>query len=184
MSPLRLNELEGCSPFTEKEVAAALIRFPLVYFPFSTGQITSTRQRSSERVFTLRKTQLSMTDSQTTGQDALPRIDIKPLLTKLWPSTAEVTPAEIANAISHFFTNQVTDVQAASLLMSLHFTRLDFRADVLAACAKALRDAAAPIPVAELHEVIARRGRKEGSYQGGLVRTLNSYADASSCLAS
>jgi anthranilate phosphoribosyltransferase len=32
-----------------------------------------------------------------------------------------------------------------------------------------MREAAAPIPVKELEEVIEKRGKKEGSYRGGLV---------------
>lgn len=113
-----------------------------------------------------------MASSQSTamaGQEALPPVDIKPLLLKMWPVDAQVTPAEIAEAISHFFTNQVTEAQTASLLMALHFTKLDFRADVLAECASVMRQAAAPIPVKELQDLIERRGRKEGNYRGGLV---------------
>jgi anthranilate phosphoribosyltransferase len=107
--------------------------------------------------------------SQDDGQNALPPVNIKPLLTKLWPNESAVSPQEIAEAISHFFTNQVTEAQTASLLMALHFTKLDFRADVLAECARVMREAAASIPVEELKEVIERRGRKEGDYNGGLV---------------
>ena len=103
------------------------------------------------------------------GQADLPPVDIKPLLTKLWPVDVEVTPDEIAEAISHFFTNQVTEAQTASLLMALHFTKMDFRADVLAKCAHVMMHAAAPIPTDELRQVPERRGRKEGNYRGGLV---------------
>lgn len=101
----------------------------------------------------------------------LPPVDIKPLLSKLWPINATVTADEIADAISHFFTNQVTEAQTASLLMALHFTKLDFKSEVLAKCAAAMRRAAEPIPVKELQDVIDRRGRKEGLYNGGLVRS-------------
>jgi anthranilate phosphoribosyltransferase len=104
------------------------------------------------------------------GQDeALPIVNLKPLLTKLWPTDTIVTPDEIADAISHFFTNQVSEAQTASLLMALHFTKLDFKADVLERCAYVMRKAAAPIPVEELQSVIQARGRKEGTYTGGLV---------------
>ncbi|KYK58588.1 anthranilate phosphoribosyltransferase [Drechmeria coniospora] len=85
-----------------------------------------------------------------TGKEPLPPVDIKPLLTKLWPMNADVAPEDISDAISHFFTNQVTEAQTASLLMALHFTGLDFRADVLAKCAHAMLEAAVPIPVEEL----------------------------------
>lgn len=112
----------------------------------------------------------SQAPSMGAGSDALPPVDIKPLLTKMWPVKNTVTPDEIADAISHFFTNQVSEAQTASLLMALHFTQLDFRADVLAKCASSMLKAAAPIPTQELEAVIARRGRKEGDYRGGLVR--------------
>ncbi|KAF5021821.1 hypothetical protein F66182_6114 [Fusarium sp. NRRL 66182] len=111
------------------------------------------------------------------GQNALPAVNIKPLLTKLWPTDSDVSPQEIAEAISHFFTNQVTEAQAASLLMALHFTKLDFRADVLAECARVMRKAAAPIQVEELSKVIEQRGRKEGAYGGGLCDIVGTGGD-------
>lgn len=111
-----------------------------------------------------------MASNTGSGQEALPPVNLKPLLTKLWPTDNAVTPDEIAEAISHFFTNQVTEAQTASLLMALHFTKLDFKADVLERCAYVMRKAAAPIPVKELQSVIETRGRKEGTYKGGLVR--------------
>ncbi|KAI9171490.1 anthranilate phosphoribosyltransferase [Paramyrothecium foliicola] len=118
--------------------------------------------------------------SQAAGakQDALPPVDIKPLLTKLWPMNADVSPEEIANAISHFFTNQVTEAQTASLLMALHFTRLDFRADVLAQCALSLRNAAQRIPVEDLQAVIAKKGMAEGQYKGGLCDIVGTGGDS------
>ncbi|KAH8179759.1 glycosyl transferase family, a/b domain-containing protein [Sarocladium implicatum] len=121
-----------------------------------------------------------MADKPSAGQagDALPPVDIKPLLTKLWPTTAKVTPTEIAEAISHFFTNQVTEAQTASLLMALHFTQMDFRADVLAECARVMREAAAPIPVKALEEVIEKRGKKEGAYRGGLCDIVGTGGDS------
>lgn len=103
------------------------------------------------------------------GQD-LPLINIKPLLSKLWPIHAEVSSDEISDAISHFFTNQVSEAQTASLLMALHFTQLDFKAEVLAKCAASMRKAAEPINWQTLRAVIEKRGRKEGQYNGGLVR--------------
>ena len=104
------------------------------------------------------------------AREQVPPVDIKPLLSKMWPIDAKVTADEIADAISHFFTDQVTDAQTASLLMALHFTKLDLESEVLAKCAAAMRRAAEPIPVKELQDVIERRGRKEGTYKGGLVR--------------
>jgi anthranilate phosphoribosyltransferase len=104
-------------------------------------------------------------------QDELPKVDLKKLLGRMWPLTDEpVTAEEIAEAISYFFTNQVSDVQAGALLMCLHFTGWDRRADVMAKTASAMLKAAAPIDMAELRSVVAQRGLKEGTYQGGLVR--------------
>lgn len=110
--------------------------------------------------------------SQNNQGEALPPVDIKPLLSKMWPLDGKVTADDIADAISHFFTNQVTEAQTASLLMALHFTRLDFEAEVLAKCAAAMQKACAPIPVQELREIIEKRGRKEGQYKGGLVSSF------------
>jgi anthranilate phosphoribosyltransferase len=105
-------------------------------------------------------------------KEGLPPVNLKPLLSKLWPVNATVTADEIADAISHFFTNQVTEAQTASLLMALHFTKLDFDSAVLAKCAAAMRRAAEPIPVKELQDVIDKKGLGEGAYNGGLVRRL------------
>ena len=101
----------------------------------------------------------------------LAAVDLKPLLSRLWPlgHAQPVTADEIGEAISHFFTDQVSDVQASALLIALHFTGLDRHADVLAKTAAAMLKAAARIDTAELGSVIERRRRKEGTYQGGLV---------------
>lgn len=112
---------------------------------------------------------MSAPQGNPSGQD-LPLINIKPLLSKLWPIHAEVSSDEIADAISHFFTNQVSEAQTASLLMALHFTQLDFKAEVLAKCAASMRKAAETIDSQSLRAVIEKRGRKEGLYNGGLVR--------------
>jgi anthranilate phosphoribosyltransferase len=116
--------------------------------------------------------------SQDKTLEQLPPVNIKPLLSKLWPVNTTVTAEEIADAISHFFTNQVTEAQTASLLMALHFTKLDFQSDVLAKSAAAMRKAAEPIPVHELQDVIDKRGRKEGLYNGGLVRYYQCFSAA------
>lgn len=103
------------------------------------------------------------------AEGQLPPVDLKPLLAKMWPNDDRVTPAEVAHAISHFFTNQVTEAQTASLLMALHFTQMDFRADVLAECASAMTKACAQVPIEELRGVIEKRNLGEGKYNGGLV---------------
>jgi anthranilate phosphoribosyltransferase len=98
-----------------------------------------------------------------------PLIDMKPLLSRLWPLPPAVTPDEIAEAISYFFTNQVSDVQAGSLLICLHFTGLDRQAEVLAKCAAKMRQCAARIDSTQLNSVIKSKGKGEGAYLGGLV---------------
>lgn len=118
--------------------------------------------------------------SQQSAQGALPPVDIKPLLAKMWPVKTVVTGDDIAEALAHFFTNQVTEAQMASLLMALHFTQLDFKAEVLAKCAGSLQAACAQIPVKEISDVIERRGRKEGNYRGGLVSFSSPSSPSSS----
>jgi anthranilate phosphoribosyltransferase len=99
-------------------------------------------------------------------------VSITPLLKRLWPAdvAADVTAAEIADAISLIFTDRLSPVQTGALLTALHFTGLDRRADVLATCAAAMREAAAPVDFDALRGVVGRRGGKEGGYHGGLVR--------------
>ena len=99
------------------------------------------------------------------------QISITPLLRRLWPNPGEsqVTAEEIALAISHIFTNQLSPVQTGALLTCLHFTGWDRRADVIAKCAEAMREAASKIDRKDLAEVVQARGRKEGDYHGGLV---------------
>lgn len=99
---------------------------------------------------------------------------ITALLKRLWPTpnAFEVSAVEIAAAVSHIFTNSLSPVQTGALLTALHFTGKDREADVLAKCAQAMRQAAAQIDHHELREVVQRRGRKEGAYDGGLVRII------------
>lgn len=99
-------------------------------------------------------------------------VDIRPILQRLWPDPEKekVTASEIADAIALIFTNQLSPVQTGSLLTALHFTGWDRRADVLAQSSAAMRKAAAPVDYNMLAEVIAKKGRPEGRYNGGLVR--------------
>jgi anthranilate phosphoribosyltransferase len=99
------------------------------------------------------------------------KISITPLLTRLWPSPGEanVTAEEIALAISHIFTDQLSPVQTGALLTCLHFTGWDRRADVLAKCSEAMREAAATIDKEALLKVAKARGKPRGQYEGGLV---------------
>lgn len=99
------------------------------------------------------------------------KISITPLLTRLWPSPSEanVTAEEIALAISHIFTDQLSPVQTGALLTCLHFTGWDRRADVLAKCSESMREAAATIDKEALLRVAKARGKPTGQYEGGLV---------------
>jgi anthranilate phosphoribosyltransferase len=101
-------------------------------------------------------------------------ISITPLLKRLWPSPWEnnVTAEEIAAAVDHIFTGQLSPVQTGALLTCLHFTGWDRRADIIAHCAKVMRDFASPIDKTELEKVVRARGRPEGKYHGGLVSTI------------
>ncbi|KAG6024544.1 hypothetical protein E4U41_001742 [Claviceps citrina] len=112
------------------------------------------------------------------GEPNLPPVDLKPLLTQLWPLKSDVSAEDIAEAISHFFTNQVTEAQTAALLMALHFTKLDFRADVLQKTAAVMLKAAEQIPVDEINAVLARRARREGTYNGGLCDIVGTGGDS------
>ncbi|KAL2262955.1 hypothetical protein VTK26DRAFT_8812 [Humicola hyalothermophila] len=117
---------------------------------------------------------------QSPADSELPQVDIKPLLGRLWPvgHPDPVSPAEIAEAISYFFTNQVSDVQAGSLLMCLHFTGLDRQAEVLANTASRMLKAAAKIDQEALRAVVERSGRREGGYNGGLVDIVGTGGDS------
>ncbi|KAI9808544.1 MAG: hypothetical protein M1825_003693 [Sarcosagium campestre] len=109
----------------------------------------------------------------------LPLIQITPLLKRLWPEPvkSKVTADEIALAISHIFTNQLSAVQTGALLTALHFTGWDRRADVIAKCAAVMRDAAAPVDKEALLRVIRLRGRREGSYKGGFCDIVGTGGD-------
>lgn len=98
-------------------------------------------------------------------------VSITPLLKRLWPSPGDnnVTASEIAEAISHIFTDSLSPVQTGALLTCLHFTGWDRKADVLAKCAEAMREAASPVDKEALDKVVAAVGRPEGNYKGGLV---------------
>lgn len=105
-------------------------------------------------------------------------VSITPLLRRLWPSPGEskVTAEEIALAISHIFTDQLSPVQTGALLTCLHFTGWDCKANVIANCAEAMRDAAALIDTEALKAVVKRHGRSEGGYGGGLVSHIGILA--------
>lgn len=98
-----------------------------------------------------------------------PVVDIKDLLRRLWPQHPSVTADEISDAIAHFFTDRIDDVQTGALLMTLHFTGLDRDPKVLSQCARKMLKAAAQVDSNLLSRIIQTRGLKQGSYQGGFV---------------
>ncbi|KAI0126215.1 glycosyl transferase [Xylariales sp. AK1849] len=106
--------------------------------------------------------------------------DIRPLLQRLWPDpeAQQVTAKEVADAIALIFTNNLSPVQTGALLTALHFTGWDRRADVLAESSAAMRRAASKIDLESLKEVVARKGRKEGRYNGGLCDIVGTGGDS------
>lgn len=114
---------------------------------------------------------------------ALPKVDIKPLLGRLWPLVEDdgvPLSEQIADAVALFFTNQVSEAQASALLMCLHFTGLDRQADVMAACAARMRKAAAPVAASPLRAIIADPATSlaGGRYGGGLCDIVGTGGDA------
>ncbi|KAF2794883.1 hypothetical protein K505DRAFT_303117 [Melanomma pulvis-pyrius CBS 109.77] len=112
--------------------------------------------------------------------DELPKISITPLLKRLWHESAATKPnaVEIAAAISHIFTNSLSEVQTGALLTCLHFTERDRQADVLSKCAEAMRNFATTINTEGIERVLAERGRKEGGYNGGLCDIVGTGGDS------
>lgn len=107
-----------------------------------------------------------------------PVVDIKPLLARLWPRHSDVTASEISDAIEHFFTDRIDDVQTGALLMCLHFTGLDRDPQVLSQCAQKMLRAAAQVDSQLLQRVIETRGRREGSYAGGFCDMVGTGGDS------
>lgn len=111
------------------------------------------------------------------GEDA--KVSITPLLKRLWHESPSTKPTanEIAAALSLIFTNSISEVQIGALLTCLHFTDQDRQADVLAKCSQAMRDFSTEIDLKRLQSLLKERGRAEGSYNGGLVRSSHPYVE-------
>jgi len=107
-------------------------------------------------------------------------VSITPLLKRLWPEPADnnVTAEEIASAVSLIFTDQLSPVQTGALLTCLHFTGWDRRADVLAKCAEAMRNASSRIDKEALDRTVKQIGKKEGGYEGGLCDIVGTGGDS------
>jgi anthranilate phosphoribosyltransferase len=84
-------------------------------------------------------------------------------------SAKKVSAEEIASAVALVFTNSLSPVQFGLLLWALHTTNLDHSAEVLAACASSMREAAAQVDETALQAVVDKHRRPQGSYKGGLV---------------
>lgn len=92
---------------------------------------------------------------------------LKRLSTK--ESTKSVKAEEVAAALALVFTDLLSPVQFGLLLWALHVTEGDHHPKVLTACAQVMRDAAAQVDENALIDVVRRKGKPEGSYQGLLV---------------
>ncbi|KAI9873521.1 MAG: anthranilate phosphoribosyltransferase [Pleopsidium flavum] len=116
------------------------------------------------------------------ASDNAPHISIAPLLKQFdtRSSHAKPTADEIALALSHIFTNQLSPVQTAALLTLLHATGRDREADVIAKCAERMREAAAQVDKKALKEIVRERGLREGSYRGGLCDIVGTGGDGHS----
>ncbi|KAK4507254.1 hypothetical protein PRZ48_000989 [Zasmidium cellare] len=106
-------------------------------------------------------------------------VSISNLLKRL--STLEaarkVSANEIAAAVALIFTNSLSPVQFGVLLWALHTTNLDHQAEVLAACALSMRDAAAQIDETALENVLKQRRKPEGRYAGNLCDIVGTGGD-------
>ena len=98
-------------------------------------------------------------------------INITPLLKKLHKPLAHghATAQEISAAFALIFEeNRLSQIQAATFLTLLATTARDKDADVIAACAARMREAAYKVDLRPLQSLIQQGGRAEGNYHGGL----------------
>ena len=90
-------------------------------------------------------------------------------------STKSVKAEEVAAALALVFTNSLSPVQFSLLLWALHTTEGDHHPKVLTACAQAMREAAAQVDETALIDVLERKAKPEGAYEGGLVCVVFKY---------
>lgn len=100
------------------------------------------------------------------------QVSISPLLQKLaYPSEKlPVEAVDIASAFALIFEDRLSAIQTAALLTLLHSTGRDRDAEVIARCSHRMREAATQVDRPTLKKIIKARGKKEGTYNGGLVR--------------
>ena len=108
-------------------------------------------------------------------------ISIAPLLKRfLDPSAHPPSADDIASALSLAFTNAISPTQCASLLTLLETSRRSKDAEVIAKCAVRMRDAAAPVDIKAMREVMKKQGRQHGQYHGGLCDIVGTGGDGHS----
>ena len=108
----------------------------------------------------------------TNSSDPKPEpISITPLLKRLaYPATeVPVEAEEIASAFSLIFEDRISIIQSAALLTLLHSTQRDKDAHVIALCSQRMREAASQIDKSGVKNVLEKRAKKEGNYNGGVV---------------
>ncbi|KAB8072108.1 glycosyl transferase [Aspergillus leporis] len=110
------------------------------------------------------------------------QISISPLLQKLAYPTEHlpVDAGDIASAFALIFEDRLSAIQTAALLTLLHSTGRDRDAEVIAKCSHRMREAASQVDRATLKKVIKTRGRKEGTYKGGLCDIVGTGGDSHS----
>lgn len=96
---------------------------------------------------------------------------ITSLLKNLRNTQIPTSAVDIAEAFSLIFEDRLSPVQAATFLTLLSLTSRDKDADVLAACADRMRQAAFHVDLPALKNVVKTRGVAEGTYHGGLVHS-------------
>ncbi len=108
-------------------------------------------------------------------------VSISPLLNKLVGESNTHIPADdIAAAFELIFEDQLSAVQCSSLLTILHSSKKDREPLIIAKCAERMREAASQVDRKALREILRSRGRKEGSYRGGLCDIVGTGGDGHS----
>lgn len=95
------------------------------------------------------------------------KTSILPLLKALSTAHAAVSPEDITAAIALSFKNELSPVQTGALLTALHFTGLDQKAEIIAAAARAMRDAG--LKIDGLGKDVHGMNGSDEEYGGGLV---------------
>lgn len=109
-----------------------------------------------------------------------PQIVSIAILLKELESTSPVSPDEIATALSRIYDNALSSVECEDLLSILSVSKREREPLVLAKCAQRMREAAAQIDRKALRKIVRKRGRREGSYRGGLCDIVGTGGDGHS----